>query len=254
MSVSTIHKTARPTSAERLLRPQTRIDLILETDYLTGQADVRNSIILDLTPQRLVIAQTSPPLLKSMVGREVEATIVHHDPVTYEATRWGWTAVIEGLNNQYRLNPEDREAPLIQAATLRRPDRPELRRSNIRQAYRLETGRREGITVAVRPEAAPVWLLNFSAGGLMLGSPAPPAYSLGQELAFELVFPAEALLPLQHIAGEATIVRLEFDRGGKNARLGLQIHALPLDSARALPKIINYYMLEEQRRRNREEG
>ena len=247
-------KPTRPVPAARLLRPQTRIDLILEVDYFTGHTDVRNSIILDLTPQKVILAQTSPPILKSMIGREVEATIVHHNLITYEAIRWGWTAAIRGLDGHYKLDPDDPEAQPIHIVELSRPDRAELQKSNARQAYRLEASGREGIAVTIQPEIAPVWLINFSAGGLMLGTPPPPAYTLGQELAFQLTFPAEAPLPVNLIKGQATVVRQEFDRGDKSARLGLQFHELSQEGARALPKIINYYMLEEQRRRNRDEG
>ena len=245
-------KSSPPAMAARLLRPQTRVDLILAQDYFTGQVDVRQAMILDVTPDEVVITQTDPPILKNMIGREVEASIVHQSFIASGSSRWGWKATLEDLRHDYQLDPEKPDSPRVAVVFMSRPRNTELEKSNVRQYYRLEITGREGITVQLMPASAPVQLLNFSVGGLMLSTPIPPAYTLGQELLFELNFPASAGLPVNRIQGPAALVRLEFERGDKTARMGLQFYDLSPDDERALPKILNHYMLVEQRRRNRE--
>jgi hypothetical protein len=241
--------TPRPVEAKRVLRPQARIDLALELDDLAGRYDIRQSMILDLKHGEVIVAQTDPPPLKSQIGRKLEASVVHRDIVTAEITRWGWTASFLSLDNNYILNPGEPAAEAVPVIVLSPPDRPVLTRSNIRQAYRLDTTRRGDITVTIHPRPAPVRLVNFSADGLMLATSAPPHYTLGQELSFKLAFPSESDLPVHLIEGQAKIVRLAFSQDERTVNLGLKFQSLKSEAKWALPKILNYYMLEEQRNR-----
>jgi c-di-GMP-binding flagellar brake protein YcgR len=222
-------------------------------DFMTGQADVRSSMILDLTSDQVILAQTSPPLGRSQLGQKLEASIVYCDLVTREITRWGWTATVLDLDNKYRLHSYDEsEDQLVPVIILDRPKQSDLSKSNVRQAYRLEAGQSNGISVTIHPELSPISLVNFSAGGFMLSTPTPTSYTLGQELSFKMTFPAEADLPIRHLVGKAAIVRLELDPDEKTAHLGLKFHELDPEAQRALPKILQYYMLEEQRNRKEE--
>ncbi|MDR2725406.1 MAG: PilZ domain-containing protein [Candidatus Adiutrix sp.] len=227
---------------------------MLEVDNLTGQADIRSSMILDLPSDRLIIVQPNPPLGKSNQGRKLEASVVHYDLVTHEITRWGWTATILELDDKYKLHHDDpSSAQLVSVIVLGRPGQSSLSKSNVRQAYRLDPGRNSGIAVAVNPEPAPVSLLNFSAGGLMLKTSTPSPYTLGQELSFELAFPDEEELPVRHLKGQALVVRLELNPDGKTASLGLKFQALGHEAQLALPKVLQHYMLEEQRHRHQDD-
>jgi len=246
-------KQNRPVDAGRLMRPQSRLDIILDLDELTGRADVRSSMILDITGEHVVAAQTDPPILKSAVGREVEATMVHHDLISYESSRWGWSGQILGLNNEYRLNPKDPNSVPAAVVFLSLPPKSGIKRTNIRQAYRLEVvGPGERADLKISPAPAPVSLLNFSAGGLMLSTPVPPAFNLGQELAFTLTFAGDADNDEASVTGQALVVRLEYEPGDRLARLGLKFQDLDAASTRILQKVIQRFMLEEQRRRNRD--
>jgi hypothetical protein len=49
-------------------------------------------------------------------------------------------------------------------------------------------------------------------------------------------------------------VRISYVPGDPLAKLGLKFQELDLNATRALQKAINYYMLEEQRIRNRTES
>ena len=252
MSAANADRENKPIDPKRLLRPQTRLDIILNMDFMTGQADVRSSMILDVTTEYVVVAQSDPPILKSMVDRTVEATIVHHDFMTYRSSRWGWSSRILGLKNDYRMNPKDPQSAIVSVVYLSLPGPGALQKSNVRQAYRLDVGSSGRIQFEMKPTPAPVTLLNFSAGGLMLATPAPPKYNLGFEADFTLVFPAEGPLSETSIRGRAVVVRLEYEPGEPKAKLGLKFLDMPPDTSRSLEKVINHYMLEEQRRRNRE--
>ena len=118
-------------TSARLLRPNSRLDIILDLDLLTGQADVRSSMILDVTAHQVVVLQTEPAIFKSLTGRVVEATLVHHNLITYETTRWGWQSRIVGLNNAYRFNPTD-QGLTADVVFLSPPDQNGLQKTNVR--------------------------------------------------------------------------------------------------------------------------
>ena len=59
----------------RILRPQTKLDIVVKSDLVASQADVRGTVVLDIDPIQMIVAQTNPPILSSMVGQSVEATI-----------------------------------------------------------------------------------------------------------------------------------------------------------------------------------
>ena len=245
------NKPGQSIDMSRLLRPQNRLDLILSSDFITGQSDVRSSMILDTSGEAVTVAQTDPPVLKSMTDRVIEASVVHHNMLTYESTRWGWTSRILGLKNDYRLSPKDAASFPVSVIFLSPPPKSGLSKANVRQAYRLDlTGK--DILFSLSPSKAKATLVNFSTGGVMVETPAPPAFSLGQELTYSITFPAGDDFPETTVDGEAVVVRMEYEPDHRTARLGLKFQDLKVNSARALQKIINSFMLEEQRKRNRD--
>ena len=247
---NTKNTSSRAISVERLLRHHTRIDLLLAMDFMTGHADVRSSMILDLTPDQVIISQTSPSLGNSWLKQKLEASVVHFDLVTREVTRWGWVATVIDMNDRYKLHSEEGPAQFVPIIALGHPKQSDLVKSNVRQAYRLDVGLLDSnVTVDVNPELAPVSLMNFSAGGLMLSTTMPTSYTLGLELSFKVTFQTEADLPAKYFGGKAFIVRLEVDEDRMMANLGLKFKELSSEAQRALPKILQYYMLEEQRNR-----
>jgi c-di-GMP-binding flagellar brake protein YcgR len=86
----------------------------------------------------------------------------------------------------------------------------------------------------------------------MFSTNLPTPYTLGQELSFKLTFLTDAELPAKYFGGKAVIVRLEVDEDRMMANLGLKFKELSFEAQRALPKILQYYMLEEQRNRKEE--
>ena len=251
MTFDSVQKQPRTVEIDKLIRPQSRVDLILNQDLMTGQSDVRSSMILDVTPEAIVIAQCDPPLLRSMVGREIEATIVHHDLVTYETSRWGWQTRILGINNEYKLNARNGGAVAASVAFLVLPGRGGLTKTNVRQGYRIDVADRDDIKLYLAPDMAPVQLLDFSSIGVMLATSMPTAFEIGQAFHLTMIFPEDEQMSEVTIDAEVDIVRFEYEPGDKTAKMGLKYQKMDMAASRTLYKIINYYMLDEQKRRNR---
>lgn len=236
---------------EHILRPQTQMELIFDVDLINDYIDVRNSVVMEVGAEEVIIAQSSPPVIKSMVGRSLEATFVRRDPVTSEVIRWGWRCQIKQFISNYKLSGDDVET--IQALSLSLPLDGGLTETNARMDYRLEIGSENKIYVQTHPSFGRVTLFNFSAGGLLVGVPAPVQATVGMKLWFTLFFPTPNSPGQQTtINGEADVIRITAVPGESMALIGLKFLDLDLNATRTLQKNINYYMLEAQRTRNRE--
>jgi hypothetical protein len=235
---------------DRLLRPQTKLDLIFDVDLINDFIDVRNASVLDITPNSIIVTQANPPILKSMIGRAMEATFVSRDPVSSQVVRWGWHGQILDVIGNYLLHKDSKD--LIQAVALSRPVSGGLTETNARMDYRLSIGGDRKITIQTHPSLGRISLLDFSAGGVLIGIPVPPQAKVGMRLWFTLFFPLQTAPGQQTtINGEAEVVRIVYEPGDREARVGLKFNDLDLNATRALQKAINFYMLEEQRARSR---
>jgi hypothetical protein len=235
---------------DKLLRPNTRIDLILDIDLINDRIDVRNGVVYDITPQQIIISQTDPLMTRSMVGREIQVTFVGREPISGEILRWGWNGKILKIDS-YQLNQNE----VVQAVFLSCPSTGEISQTNARMDYRLTIVSNDRISIQTHPSFGRVVLFDFSAGGVLIGIPAPPQATLGMRLWFTLFFPNfQAPGGQTTINGEAEVVRISYTPGDQMAKLGLKFHELDMVATRALQKAINYYMLEEQRIRNRTES
>ncbi len=237
-------------SIDQLLRPQTRLDLIFDVDLINDYIDVRSAMVMDIRLDGVVITQPDPPVLKSMVGRSLEATFVRRDPVSSEIIRWGWRCQILSLVANYKLHPDDPET--VPAALLSLPTLGGLTETNARMDYRLSITPDRKISIQTHPSFGRVTLLDFSAGGVLIAIPRPPQAKVGMRLWFTLFFPVQAAAGQQTtINGEAEVVRVTSSEGEQYSRVGLKFLDLDLTATRSLQKAFNFYMLEEQRGRNR---
>ncbi|MDR1545260.1 MAG: PilZ domain-containing protein [Deltaproteobacteria bacterium] len=244
------HENTSKWTLDRLLRPNSRVDLILDIDLINDRIDVRNGAVYEVTPQNVVISQTDPLMTRSMVGRELQVTFVGREPVSGEIMRWGWTGKVVNIGD-YKFGP----AETVQAVYLSVPTTGELSETNARMDYRLTLVSNDHISIQTHPSFGRVVLFDFSAGGVLIGVPAPPQATMGMRLWFTLFFPNFQSPGAQTtINGEAEVVRIGYTPGDQMAKLGLKFHDLDMTATRALQKAINYYMLEEQRLRNRTES
>lgn len=234
-----------------MLRPQTRLDLILDVDLLNDFIDVRTTNVLEINAQSIIISQPDPPVFKSMIGRNMEATFVKRDPVSSEMVRWGWRAEITDLISNYKVRADDENS--AQVVSLSRPlENQGLSPTNARMDYRLAIRSDTKISIQTHPSFGRISLLDFSAGGMLIGIPRPPQATVGMQLWFTLIFPTQPGLDQPtSVSGEGKVVRIKVEDGDRLAQVGLQFLNLDLSATRTLQKIINHYMLEEQRSRNR---
>jgi hypothetical protein len=63
---------------ERFIKPLCRADLVLQADWNREVNEVRSSMVEDFDEQYLYLAQTSPPILPSMKGIEIEITFLDY--------------------------------------------------------------------------------------------------------------------------------------------------------------------------------
>jgi hypothetical protein len=235
---------------EQLLRPQTRVDLIFDVNLVSGYIDVRRSVILDFVSGRVIIGQADPPVLSSLVGKSMEATFVRRDPVTSEIKRWGWRSQVLELIPRYQVRADNPET--LPALAISPPAEGGLSESNARMDYRLTISGDKKISIQTHPSFGRITLLDFSAGGVLIGVPKPAQIQPGFKLWFTLFFPFQSV-PGQPtaITGEAEVVRVTVEDDEPFARMGLKFLNLDFTATRALQKTINFYMLEEQRQRPR---
>jgi hypothetical protein len=238
-------------SVENLLSSRTRLDLIFDVNLVSGYIDVRRSVVLDFVSGRLIISQADPPVLTSLVGKSMEATFVRRDPVTSAIKRWGWRSQVLELIPHYRLHPDDPDdQEALPALAISPPAEGGLSESNARMDYRLTISGDKKISIQTHPSFGRITLLDFSAGGVLIGVPKPAEVEPGFKLWFTLFFPFQSV-PGQPTAinGEAEVVRITTEDDEPLAHIGLKFLNLDFNATRALQKTINFYMLEEQRQR-----
>lgn len=237
-------------SIDQVLRPQARLDLIFDVDLINDYIDVRSAMVQETTNRSVIISQSDPPIQRSMVGRSLEATFVRRDSVTSEVTRWGWRCQVMEFLTAYKMRAEDTET--VPAVCISLPGAGGLTETNARMDYRLSITGDKKISIQTHPSFGRVNLLDFSAGGVLIGVPRPPQTKVGMRLWFTLFFPVQSSPGQQTtINGEAEVVRVTTNQGEQFARVGLKFLDLDLNATRALQKAINFYMLEEQRGYNR---
>lgn len=234
---------------ESLLLHQTKIDLIFDVDLINDMIDVRNTKLLEIKDDKIIVSQTSPPVLKSLIRRTLEATFVRQDPTTSEIIRWGWRCQIKEILTDYKLRADDTEYEPAFSLTL--PVDGDPTETNARLDFRLNSENENHIIVQTHPSFGRVILLNFSAGGMLIGVPSPVQATEGTKLWFTLFFPDPTNPGHQNtINGEASVVRVLSFPSEPIARIGLKFLELDLNASRTLQKTINYYMLEAQRHRD----
>jgi c-di-GMP-binding flagellar brake protein YcgR len=138
------------------------------------------------------------------------------------------------------------------AVVISRPAPGGLTQTNARMDYRLSVTGDRKISIQTHPSFGRVSLLDFSAGGALIAIPRPPQAQVGMRLWFTIFFPVLNDAGQQTtINGEAEVRRVSLEESEQVAHVGLKFLGLDLSATRALQKVINYYMLEEQRGRAR---
>lgn len=225
----------------RIIRPQRQVDLIVSVDFIRESIDVRATIIYDVNePQkRLIIAQTNPPILKSMVGRNVEVTMLVREDQEGPRKRLGYQTKIVEFFSEYQL----REGAPEQALAIGYPTRP-LKDTSVRLHYRVQPSHAHQVSVSINGEKDSVNLLDLSLGGLLISYGGRTDYRPGQRISMVLTIKD---MPIP-IIGEA--IRI-FDReGSKLIFVGIKFTEIETQAARLIQETVSQIMREDLKSRS----
>jgi hypothetical protein len=137
------------------IKPGMTVNLIINIDYRREIVETKNSIVHDVTGERIVIAQTDPPISRTNINKEVFATYLEKE--AGRPARYGFPAKIAEFIKDYELASKQK----TQAVVLLREG---LREAyNLRMFYRLEPPSNCGIDIFVNGNK--VSILDISIGG-----------------------------------------------------------------------------------------
>ena len=194
------------------IRPQHQVELVVSRDLLGEGMDVRQSIILDTDDAgRLYLAQTTPPLLRSDIGRDLELSFLsrYRDVPGGRWLRVGYHAPILDVIAKYQVTPDFTE-PAIAV------DGPkELKARSLRLAFRVAPPEDLDLRLVLIPGYDSVGLLDFSATGARFYHDAGWAFEQGKAITLGLISGSLFLTLPGKIARTDTI----YDRFGEEKGL-----------------------------------
>lgn len=166
-----------------VLRPRELVDLILRLDLDTDDIDVRRSMLHEVDDQgRLILAQTSPPILPSQLRQVMEVTFLYRQS-TATGTIWrrvGYRAPLAEVRQRYQVSPQVVEPALVF------PGPKAFRASSVRLYYRVQPPVGLDMHLFLMPEKSEVRVLDLSAGGVSFYHPYGLLISPGSRLSLLL--------------------------------------------------------------------
>ncbi len=154
---------------DKVIRPLQRLDLIIKTDERINWVDLRSTIIYEIFPEEkyFIVAQTDPPILKSMIGDTIEASFLWYSNPTADPERYAFSTVIQGLLN-FQLSLEN----IVQAVSLSYPDY--FYKRNLRFSYRVPPVSEYPIDLQIAglPQTLPI--IDISESGVCFSHPRLP--------------------------------------------------------------------------------
>lgn len=217
------------------LRPRDAILLVVSQDLIRERIDVRRSQVYDVFPERLLVAQTAPPLSEEKLGARIEAVFVPLGQTTPHPL--GFESSILALVPDYPLEG----GQTVQALAIAPPQKaPEP--TNLRMHCRFPANDELGLSVKIKG-SAPARLMDISAGGMFVFFPGQSGFAVGQRLSYRLLFRHGDV-----IRGQADIVdatqRLESDAPlfQDGAAVRLKFLRLDVTDARLLDRTLHRFM------------
>jgi len=137
------------------IKPGLSVSIIINIDYRKEVVETKNSIVHDVLGEKIVIAQTDPPISRTYIDKEVYVTYLYKEGG--KPTRYGFPARIIEFVKEYELTAQQK----TQAVVLHRKGLRE--QYNLRMFYRLEPPSNCGIDIFVN--GTRVSILDISIGG-----------------------------------------------------------------------------------------
>lgn len=206
---------SQPVLRAACLRPGRQVELLLVTDAWGNESDVRLSRLHDLDQQeRLLLAQTFPPLGHHHVGQMLEITFLLRvdDVPGGRRLRVGYKSPLKAVHNDYLVRPGLRGDVLV-------VDGPQaLSKFTLRRHYRLPGELAQDLEVFLMPWRVQVRLLDISVGGVRFSHPRARHLSVGEGVDLLLIC-GKLAIPV-----EGKVVR--------NGSLGSREEAIPFTAVR----------------------
>lgn len=184
------------------IRPQHQVELVVSRDLLGEGLDVRQSIILDTDDAgRLYLAQTTPPLLRSDIGRDLELSFLsrYRDVPGGRWLRVGYHAPVLDVINKYQVTPDFTEPVIV----VQGPK--ELKAGTLRLAFRVAPPEDLDLRLVLIPGYDSVGLLDFSATGARFYHDSSWSFEQGKPLNLGLISGRLFLTLTEKIARTDTI-------------------------------------------------
>ncbi len=146
----------------QIIQPAQHLDIIFAVNEKKQQLNARSTVIYDIDSEEeyFLIAQTQPPILKSMTGETIEASFMWRPTSTDDTLRYAFHTDIRDLITDYALSKGRR----VQAIRLSYPKH--FFEYNYRFFYRVQTIRDCPITLWIAGHRTPLSIIDISEGGL----------------------------------------------------------------------------------------
>jgi hypothetical protein len=145
----------------RVIRPGEKLDLIIRSSDDTEDLTSRSSTLYDLVSSsgRIIVAQTSPPMPKSMIGKIIEVSFLARNP-EFEHQRFGFRAVASNILANYPLCGGN-NGDVIELEYLA-----EAYERNLRYYFRVQPVLEQPIDLTALCDKEQFNVIDISAGGL----------------------------------------------------------------------------------------
>ncbi len=224
----------------RALSPQSHLDLILELDLGKEFIDARSTIIYDWGEKdTLILAQTSPPILRSNIGRKIQASFVVYDRVSNERKRYGYETTILELLPQYELRVD-----VFEPAVVIGYPTGELAEVPIRLHCRVEPTSEHGLTAQLKDISGETHVIDISLGGLLLSYDGRTEFLGRQQLRVDFY------IKEQHVPLLTEVVRAYTIEGSRLTYLALKYVDLEPPVMRLIQDTVSAIMRDELRARS----
>jgi hypothetical protein len=159
------------------IKPGMTINIIVNIDYRKEIVEIKNSIVHDVIGNKIIIAQTDPPISRTKTNKEIYATYLEKEGG--KPVRYGFTAKIADFIKDYELaSHEKTQAVMLLREGLHEP-------YNLRMFYRLEPPSNCGIDIFVN--GIKVNILDISIGGASFSHNKIYPFKMNEEVKIILV-------------------------------------------------------------------
>jgi hypothetical protein len=161
-----------------VIKPGHSASMMFETDFVTTATRVMKSMVYDVEDLRVIVSQTSPPLLRSHIGRRMQLSILTR--VKSRPARFAASVVIIDMMNEYRMS-SSLTTPAIILKQLT-----EMKEVNLRMFYRVKPVVGGDIVVLFGPEK--LNLIDLSLGGAKFSHASATLSHRGEEMDLIFIF------------------------------------------------------------------